>query len=233
MIKHKNKIIFCLITVAVLTVSFFWENTAPKQTTDVTDGKTVGTHLTAEEKIDIARKVAENTNYEEPSKTGNAKPEEQTSTPTQSADINAEEKKDNISTCSISVRCDSVLYNMENLTESKKNIIPPNGIIFENPNAVFYDEESAFNILVRELKKNKIHFEYTKNPMYNSAYIEGIGNLYEFDCGELSGWLYKVNGKTPSCGCSQYTVKKDDEIEFIYTCNMGIDVGGYKDISGE
>ena len=69
--------------------------------------------------------------------------------------------------------------------------------------------------------------------MYNSVYIEGIGNLYEFDCGELSGWLYKVNGKTPGCGCSQYTLKDGDVVEFMYSCSLGADVGGYKKVSGE
>ena len=33
--------------------------------------------------------------------------------------------------------------------------------------------------------------------MYNSYYVEGIGNLYEFDCGSESGWMYKVNGWFP------------------------------------
>lgn len=43
--------------------------------------------------------------------------------------------------------------------------------------------------------------------MYNSAYIEGINNLYEFDCGSLSGWMYKVNEWFPNYGCSRYVLK--------------------------
>lgn len=30
--------------------------------------------------------------------------------------------------------------------------------------------------------------------MYNSAYVQGINNLYEKDCGQWSGWMYEVNG---------------------------------------
>ncbi len=63
--------------------------------------------------------------------------------------------------------------------------------------------------------------------MYNSAYIEGIHNLYEFDCGELSGWMYKVNDWFPNYGCSRYQLKDGDVICWEYTCNLGIDVGGY------
>ncbi len=42
--------------------------------------------------------------------------------------------------------------------------------------------------------------------MYNSYYVEGIGNLYEFDCGSESGWMCKVNGWFPNYGCSSYTL---------------------------
>jgi len=104
------------------------------------------------------------------------------------------------------------------------DIVPKDGKIYENKNAIIYEGESVFNVLSRELKKNKIHFEFTKTPMYNSAYIEGIGNLYERDCGELSGWLYKVNGQTPSLGCSQYILNNGDIVEFIYSCNPSVNV---------
>ena len=56
--------------------------------------------------------------------------------------------------------------------------------------------------------------EFEDTPMYNSAYIEGINNLYEFDCGELSGWMYKVNGWFPNYGCSRYQLKEGDTIEW-------------------
>ena len=69
-----------------------------------------------------------------------------------------------------------------------------------------------FNVLVREMKRNKIHMEFENTPIYNSAYIEGIANLYEFDCGELSGWMYKVNDWFPNYGCSRYQLKAGDRI---------------------
>ena len=63
--------------------------------------------------------------------------------------------------------------------------------------------------------------------MYDSYYIEGINNLYEFDCGSESGWMYKVNGWFPNYGCSAYPLKDGDVIVWCYTCNgLGADVGG-------
>lgn len=127
-------------------------------------------------------------------------------------------------TCTLSVRCDTILNNMDLLNKKKTELVPSDGIIYPEQTVTFYEGESVFNVLVRELKKNKIHLEFENTPMYNSAYIEGIANLYEFDCGELSGWMYKVNGWFPNYGCSRYSLKDGDRIEWVYTCDLGADV---------
>ncbi len=128
----------------------------------------------------------------------------------------------NDKSCTLTVRCDNAIGK----TREKESIIPENGIIFSEQKVVFYEGESVFNVLVREMKKNNIHMEFVNVPLYNSAYIEGIANLYEFDCGELSGWMYKVNGWFPNYGCSSYQLKDGDKIELVYTCDLGADVGG-------
>ena len=75
--------------------------------------------------------------------------------------------------------------------------------------------------------------EFVNTPIYGSVYVEGIGNLYEFDAGELSGWMYRVNGEFPNFGCSKYILKNGDKVEFVYTCDLGKDVGGsYSENSG-
>ena len=64
--------------------------------------------------------------------------------------------------------------------------------------------------LVRATKEHNIHLEYqgANDNAYKSVYIEGINHLYEFSAGELSGWMYSVNGVFPKYGCSQYTLKR-------------------------
>ncbi len=121
--------------------------------------------------------------------------------------------------CTLSVRCDRIFNDISRLDDAKISFIPENGIIFPETSVEFFEGESVFNVLTRELKKKKIHIEFVTNPMYNSAYVEGISNLYEFDCGANSGWVYLVNGKSASCGSSQYMVKNNDKIEWIYVCN--------------
>ena len=49
-------------------------------------------------------------------------------------------------------------------------------------------------------------------PAYKTYYVRGIHQLYELDCGNLSGWTYQVNGIVPNYGCSKYTVKAGDVI---------------------
>ncbi len=129
-------------------------------------------------------------------------------------------------TCTLSVRCDTFLTTLSLTDSVKAELVPSDGIIFSEQNVTFYEGESVFNVLSREMKKNKIHFEFVKTPIYNSVYIEGIANIYEFDCGELSGWMYKVNGWFPNYGCSRYQLQNGDSIEIVYTCDLGKDVGG-------
>ena len=132
--------------------------------------------------------------------------------------------------CTLSVRCDTILDNINWLGKEKWELVPEDGVIFPAATVTFYEGESVFNVLWREMKRAKIHMEFMNNPIYNSAYILGINNLYEFDVGELSGWVYKVNDWFPNYGCSRYELKDGDVIEWLYTCNLGVDIGGYNAI---
>jgi hypothetical protein len=130
--------------------------------------------------------------------------------------------------CSIEIRCDTILDNMDKLVEGKAELIPEDGLIIKIEKAEFTEGESVFDVLQRELQDRKLHFEYTQSKVYESAYIEGIDNLYEFDCGELSGWVYSVNGDFPSYGCALYKLEDGDAVNVLYTCDLGADVGANK-----
>ena len=129
-------------------------------------------------------------------------------------------------TCTLSVRCDTLLDRLDTLAPEKAALVPADGTLYAEREVTFYEGESVFNLLAREMKQNGIHLEFVNTPLYGSAYIEGIGNLYEFDCGKLSGWMYKVNDRFPNYGCSRYRLKEGDRVEWVYTCDLGRDVGG-------
>jgi hypothetical protein len=135
--------------------------------------------------------------------------------------------------CTLSVTCKTILNNMDKFNMDKLEVLPEDGIIYKTQTVTFNEGESVFDVLQREMKKNKIHMEFEMTPIYNSNYIEGIHNLYEFDCGELSGWMYKVNGWFPNYGCSRYMLNDGDVVEWIYTCDLGRDIGGEMAVGGE
>ena len=128
-------------------------------------------------------------------------------------------------TCYFSIECSTILNNLQDLDPDKRELVPSNGVILPLTKVTFYEGESVFDVLQRVCKENNIHMESSWTPIYNSAYIEGIHNLYEFDCGALSGWMYRVDGWYPNYGCSRYQLKDGEKVEWRYTCDLGKDVG--------
>ena len=129
--------------------------------------------------------------------------------------------------CTITIRCDTILDNWEDLDPAKAGYVPANGMILPAIKVGFHEGETVFDVLNRVCKTYGIQIEYSWTPMYDSYYIEGINHLYEFDCGFESGWMYKVNGWFPNYGCSAYTLQGEESIVWCYTCKgLGADVGG-------
>ena len=129
-------------------------------------------------------------------------------------------------TCTFSISCATILNNWDKCDESKKPLVPADGVILPTTTVTFTEGESVFDVLQRLCRENGIHMESSWTPMYNSAYVEGINNLYEFDVGSLSGWMYSVNGWFPNYGCSRYALQNGDVVKWVYTCDLGYDVGG-------
>ena len=84
------------------------------------------------------------------------------------------------------------------------------------------DGDTVYDILLEATAEHKIHLE--TNGSSEGIYVEGIGNIYEFDFGELSGWVYHVNGQSPSVSCGEYELSDRDSIEWLYSCELGKDV---------
>ena len=135
-------------------------------------------------------------------------------------------------TCTFSIECTTILNNLDQLDPEKLELVPTGGVILEKTTVTFQEGESVFDVLQRICKEKGIHMEAEWTPIYNSAYVEGIHNLYEFDCGSLSGWMYRVNGWYPNYGCSRYQLKEGDLVQWRYTCDLGNDVGGAYAVGG-
>ena len=229
--KNKVKIIITLLVVAVLAAAFVFGGRIPAQKdtppadSDLTVSVTPAPASTTDpaptpvpDAVTGSTPQAEQDEYKtDPVPEGMPQPVEP-----QDATVGTEEY-----TCTISISCATVLDNMDLCDPEKLDLIPEDGWVLQPVTVTFYEGESVFNVLQRVCKQQKIHMEFVNTPVYNSAYIEGINNLYEFDVGELSGWKYSVNDWFPNYGCSRYQLRDGDVICWVYTCDLGADVGGY------
>ena len=121
--------------------------------------------------------------------------------------------------CTVQIECSSLLSNMGQMKSGKESFVPSNGVILASSSVEFREGDTAFDILKRACDTAGIQLEYSYTPAYGSYYIEGINNLYEFDCGSRSGWTYRVNGWMPNYGSSSYKMKEGDVLVWSYTCN--------------
>lgn len=125
----------------------------------------------------------------------------------------APERSDIAGTVTLTIRCDNAVGKVSS------EHIPADGIVLEATDLTFCEGDTAYDLLIAAARKYGIHVE--SNGM---RYIEGISYLYEYDCGDLSGWMYRVNGEIPSVGCGEYRLCDGDRVEWLYTCELGNDL---------
>lgn len=178
-------------------------------------------------KLDTEKPSSENTNNNETTKPDTnsnqttTKPSTETTTPSKPAEQPAPEQPKK-QTVTVAISCKTAINNGLN-QEAGFTHLPSSGTILSTMEVEFNDGETVFDILVKATRQKGIHMEYTGSG--SSIYIEGINNLYEFDGGQDSGWMYSVNGWYPNYGCGGYKVKNSDVIKWNYTCDLGKDLG--------
>jgi len=125
----------------------------------------------------------------------------------------------------LSVRVDTLLGSMNILDREKHELVPDDGMIFPATDVRAVEGDSVFDVLQREMRHAGIHLAFRVTPFIDSAYVEAINNIYEFDAGELSGWKYIVNSEFPGISSSQYYLSPGDIIEWVYSIDLGRDIG--------
>lgn len=125
------------------------------------------------------------------------------------------ENPDAVGTVTITIVCDTV-------KDKKGSEVPENGIVLEKTEVEINKEDTVYDVLSAICRENSIHLEVTGSK--DTLYVEGISNIYEKEYGELSGWMYFVNGESPPIGCGNYKLSDADEILWCYTCDLGADL---------
>ena len=83
--------------------------------------------------------------------------------------------------------------------------------------------DTVLDVLVGITRSRKIHLDVRGRG--TTGYVIGIDNLYEFDHGPSSGWMYSMNGDFPDRGAGSRKVSEGDRIHWVYTLDAGRDVG--------
>ncbi len=115
-----------------------------------------------------------------------------------------------IGTVTLSIECKTV--------PEKNEYILQDGMVLKTTETKIYEGDTIYDVFLRVARENKIVFDD------DNGYIKGISNIYAGDHGELSGWLYFVNGESVWVASNEYKLKDGDIIEWKYTCQMGEDL---------
>lgn len=122
-------------------------------------------------------------------------------------------KENVIGEVTMTIRCDTIA--------GENEYAPADGVIFETTDFELTEGETVWDILTQAAQTYSIQIDSTNGSM---VYVAGINYLYEFDFGDLSGWIYHVNGVAPSVGCAEYELQDGDKIEWLYTRELGNDL---------
>ncbi|MCR4618334.1 MAG: DUF4430 domain-containing protein [Lachnospiraceae bacterium] len=98
------------------------------------------------------------------------------------------------------------------------------GDIFPASNLYVAKDSTVFDVLKEVCRIENIQLDYEKNSVYGLAYVKGIDSIYEYENGDLSGWMYRVNGEMPNIGLGYYTLSAGDKVEILYSTNIGRDL---------
>lgn len=119
-----------------------------------------------------------------------------------------------IGTVTLEIRCDTLPAGTEN--------VPADGQLLPPTRCPIQAGDTVYDVLIRAAREHHIQLDARGGP--GMVYLAGIQYLYEQAHGELSGWMYFVNGVSASQSCDCLPLADGDSILWAYTCEMGADL---------
>ena len=87
------------------------------------------------------------------------------------------------------------------------------------------ENDTPYTVLQRTISDSKLKYTGSGKTIYITGIKFNDGWINEFDYGSESGWMFSVNGQFPGIACNTVTLQKGDVVEWVYTGNLGEDVG--------
>ena len=125
------------------------------------------------------------------------------------------EPENSVGTVYVAIYCDTI-------EDKSAAHIPDDGVLLGITETAIGENSTVFDVLCRVTARHRIQLETGGSG--ETAYVYGIGGIYESDYGDLSGWMYYVNGEAPPVGCGRYVLSDGDTVEWKYTCRLGEDI---------
>ncbi len=126
-------------------------------------------------------------------------------------------KENAVGTVTMEIRCDTAVG------KSDSEYIPEDGVILPVTSFDIEAGDTVYDVLTDAAQTYGLQID-AHGGSKSMIYVAGINYLYEFDFGDLSGWVYHVNGISPSRNSGDYVLSDGDVIEWLYTCELGRDL---------
>lgn len=126
---------------------------------------------------------------------------------------------DEFKSVTISIECKALVEHPELLADnSLEGYIPEDGVIIR---PIEYQirpgKTNVFQITQQVCMDEDIQLDFENSSLYGGAYIKGINYIYEFSAGKESGWMYYINGESPSYGADKMILNGGENILWSYT----------------
>ena len=111
-----------------------------------------------------------------------------------------------IGTVTMDIRCDALAK------AAQGAYIPEDGIILPETPFFLCEGDSVYDLLTQAARQYQLQLDISGSE--GMRYVSGLHHLYEQAYGELSGWMYFVNGASASQSCDQYLLSDGDHIRW-------------------
>lgn len=115
----------------------------------------------------------------------------------------------------VTIDCLSAVEYYNELSDAKRKVMPSEGVFISGYETMLEENSTCYTALLQVCDELGLHIEHTGIP--GTEYIKGLGNLYEFDLGGESGWLYSVNGEKPAVGANGVKLESEDDLRWFYS----------------
>ena len=101
-------------------------------------------------------------------------------------------KEEGIKT-TVSIDVSKIFDHEADLNKDKADFVPEDGMILKKVTVVIGKDSNALDQLREACEDNDVQIEVSESQY--GKFVDGLGQIYSGDCGEWSGWMFKVNGK--------------------------------------